>query len=70
MRIECERCEMFESDHCSDCLVTALLHAPGEAVDIDEDVGSSLRTLSGAGLIPTLKFRPRREIPGGEEIPA
>jgi hypothetical protein len=67
MRIECERCEMYESDHCSDCLVTALLH-PGEAVDIDEDVGSSLRTLAGSGLIPTLKFRPRREDePGAAE---
>jgi hypothetical protein len=30
-------------------------------VEIDEELDTSLRTLSGAGLIPVLKFRPRAE---------
>ncbi|MFN2526193.1 MAG: hypothetical protein ABR505_08010 [Actinomycetota bacterium] len=59
MRIECERCVMYESEHCSDCLVTALLHPPEGIVEIDEDLEPSLQTLAGAGLIPVLKFRPR-----------
>ena len=59
MRIECADCEMYQSDHCDDCLVMALLHPPDGIVDIDEDLDGPLRTLSGAGLIPVLKFRPR-----------
>lgn len=61
MQIECSRCEMYRSQHCDDCLVTAMLHPPDAVVDIDEDLGTGLQALSGAGLIPILKFRPRRE---------
>ena len=61
MRIECASCEMYRSEHCDDCLVTALLHPPNGAIDIDEDLDDSLGTLSGAGLIPVLKFRPRAD---------
>jgi hypothetical protein len=59
MRIECTECEMFESSHCDDCLVTALLHPPDGIVEIDEDLDAPLQALSGAGLIPVLRFRPR-----------
>lgn len=60
MRIECERCEMYRSDHCADCLVTALLHPP-DVAETDEELDDCIEALSGAGLIPVLKFRPRRE---------
>jgi hypothetical protein len=59
MRIECSKCEMYESSHCDDCLVTALLHPSQDAVDIDEDLDPPLQALAGSGLIPVLKFRPR-----------
>ena len=59
MQIECSNCEMYRSSHCDDCLVSALLHPPDGVVDIDEDLDPGLRALSGAGLIPVLKFRPR-----------
>lgn len=59
MRIECTECEMFETSHCDDCLVTALLHPPDGIVEIDEDLDAPLQALSGAGLIPVLRFRPR-----------
>ncbi len=59
MRIECSDCEMYRSQHCDECLVTALLHPPDGVVDIDEDLDPGLRALSGAGLIPILRFRPR-----------
>ena len=61
VRIDCTACEMYQSHHCSDCLVTALLHPPSDEVVIDEDLDDSLEALSGAGLIPVLKFTPRRE---------
>ena len=61
MKIDCTQCEMYRSDHCSDCLVTALLHPPEGAVEIDDDLADPLGTLSDAGLIPVLRFRPRDE---------
>jgi len=60
MRIDCTQCEMYQSEHCEDCLVTAVLHPPAGLVDIDEDLDPPLQQLAGAGLIPVLKFRPRR----------
>jgi hypothetical protein len=62
MRIDCTQCEMYQSEHCEDCLVTAVLHPPAGPVEIDHDLDPPLRELTGAGLIPVLKFRPRREI--------
>ena len=67
MKIDCTSCEMYRSEHCEDCLVTALLHPPGGVVEIDEELDDPLQTLSGAGLIPVLKFRPRREAPPAAE---
>ena len=61
MRIDCTQCEMYRSHHCDDCLVTALLHPPEGAVDIDERLDPPLRALSDAGLVPVLRFRPRDE---------
>ena len=59
MRIDCSECEMYASEHCEDCLVTALLHPPTGVVEIDEELDPSLQALSGAGLIPVLRFRAR-----------
>ncbi len=59
MKIDCTSCEMYRSQHCDDCLVTALLHPPEGEVEIEEDLGEPLGALAGAGLIPVLKFRPR-----------
>ena len=63
MKIDCNDCSMYRSEHCADCLVTVMLHPPGDIVEIDEDLDDSLAMLSGAGLIPTLKFRPRGPSP-------
>ena len=61
MQIECSQCEMYRSAHCDDCLVTSLLHPPDGVVDIDEELDPGLRALSGAGLIPILRFRQRSD---------
>jgi hypothetical protein len=52
---------MFQTEHCEDCLVTAVLHPPGTEVEIDEELDSPLRALSGAGLLPVLRFQPHPE---------
>ncbi|MEA2452995.1 MAG: hypothetical protein QOG04_1705 [Actinomycetota bacterium] len=70
MRIECSDCTMYQSSHCDDCLVTALLHPPDGIVEIDEDLDGPLQALTGAGLIPVLKFRPRDPDPGETAVEA
>lgn len=67
MKIDCRKCEMYRSRHCDDCLVTALLHPVGTEVDIDDDLGGSLEALTGAGLVPVLKFRARSEAPPAKD---
>jgi hypothetical protein len=69
VKINCIECAMYRSDHCDDCLVTALLHPPSTSVEWDEDLDAPLQALSGAGLIPVLKFRPRsdEDRPGAPE---
>lgn len=59
MRIDCQECSMYQTSHCDDCLVTALLHPPADVVEIDDELSPELEGLSAAGLIPVLKFRPR-----------
>ncbi len=63
MKIECSNCEMYQSEHCDDCLVTAVLHPLTDTVEIDDDLESSLGALQQAGLIPVLRFRPRSQPP-------
>lgn len=57
--IECASCAMRYSDHCRDCVVSALL-APdprrgGVVVDAAEE--RALRELARAGLIPEIRMR-------------
>ena len=69
MRIDCSECQMFESEHCSDCLVTALLHPQSTAVEIEDALDPPLQALAGAGLIPVLRFRPKEgQAPPGPEV--
>lgn len=66
MQIDCKQCVMYESHHCQDCLVTALLHPAEVPLEIETELDDPLGVLTGAGLIPTLKFRPRRQGPPAE----
>lgn len=61
MLIDCDRCEMQDSHHCRDCVVSALLEpVPTEgAVVIDADEERAIRELARAGLIPEIRMRPR-----------
>jgi hypothetical protein len=59
MRVNCDDCKMQHTSHCDDCLVTALLHPPEGSVEIPDELGTSLGALSGQGLVPVLRFRPR-----------
>ena len=62
MLIECASCAMQHSDHCRDCVVSALLapKARDTAVVVDADEERALRELARAGLIPQIRMRPKR----------
>ncbi len=68
MKIDCTGCEMYRTEHCDDCLVTVLLHPPASMVEIDDELDEPLSTLSAAGLVPVLKFRPRRDVESGPGV--
>lgn len=70
MRIECNRCEMYQTDQCNDCLVTALLHPPSGEIEITDDLDPPLQALQSAGLIPVLRFRPKNEDAAPPDGPA
>jgi len=42
---------------CSDCVVTALLSAPGPDGELDESEFRALRVLANARMIPPLRLR-------------
>ncbi|MGH2772268.1 MAG: hypothetical protein ACRDIU_03905 [Actinomycetota bacterium] len=60
MIIDCKQCEMFQSDHCKDCFVTAVLsRTEAEVVEIDPEEEPAIDNLQQAGLAPILKFKRR-----------
>lgn len=61
MKIECSSCEMYQTSHCDDCLVSALLSPDDDSIEIDDELDPSIQTLAAGGLIPVLRFRPREE---------
>lgn len=62
MLIACASCAMRYTDHCADCVVSALLEpdARSGAMVVDADEERALRELARAGLIPEIRMRPRR----------
>ncbi len=62
LSIECDACLMQHSDHCRDCIVSALVDPiPRKvALVVDADEERALRELASAGLIPEIRMRRRR----------
>jgi hypothetical protein len=58
MLIDCDQCVMRDIA-CSDCVVTALLRAPGPECEIGEAEGRALRVLADARLVPPLRLQMR-----------
>jgi hypothetical protein len=63
MRLDCGSCAIRESEHCEDCVVSALVEPPQGAVVLDVEEERALRALARAGLIPGRRL-------GGGRAPA
>jgi hypothetical protein len=61
MLISCDTCAMQHSEHCRDCVVSALVEPQPRrgAIVVDADEERALRELASAGLIPEIRMRSR-----------
>jgi len=60
--IDCGDCALEGTDACDDCLVSFVLgRDPDDAVVIDADEERALRSLSRAGLVPSMRHTLRAE---------
>lgn len=64
MLIDCDACEV-RGLACGDCVVTVLLGAPPEGVELDAAEQKALDALAEGGLVPRLRLV-RRPRDGGE----
>ncbi len=54
--VDCDRCLVRSASACGDCVVTVLLGAPPEGIEIDADELSAIEALSSSGLVPPLRL--------------
>ena len=57
MVIDCEGCRV-QGPACGDCVVTVLLGAPPDGVQLDETERRALAALADGGLVPPLRLVP------------
>jgi hypothetical protein len=56
--IDCKECEGYQSSHCEDCFVMAVLtRKQDEPLVIDADQEPAITRLQESGLAPVLRFR-------------
>lgn len=60
MIVDCDRCEV-RGGACKDCVITVLLGAPPEGVELDGIDRRALHTLAEAGMVPRLQLVDRGE---------
>ncbi len=60
MIVDCDRCEV-RGDACKDCVITVLLGAPPEGVELDGIDRRALHTLAEADMAPRLQLADRGE---------
>ena len=57
MIIDCDTCS-GQGVHCHDCVISVLLNAPPQQVQLDSDEQIALVRLADAGLVPPLRLVP------------
>ena len=57
LHVDCDTC-MARGPACGDCVITVLLGAPPQGVDLDADEQAALAALADSGLVPPLRLIP------------
>jgi hypothetical protein len=60
MIVDCDRCEVC-GDACKDCVITVLLGAPPEGIELDGVDRRALHIVGEAGMMPRLQLVDRGE---------
>lgn len=55
MIVDCDRCEV-RGNACGECVITVLLGAPPEGLELDGADRRALDTLAAAGMVPRLQL--------------
>ena len=55
LQVDCDSCGAG-GPACGDCVITVLLGAPVDGVDLDSDERATLDALAGSGLVPPLRL--------------
>lgn len=58
LHIDCGSCAVRSAAACGDCVVSVLLGAPQQGVDLDHDEQAALLALADSGLVPPLRLVP------------
>jgi len=54
--VDCDRCLVRSPGACGDCVVTVLLGAPPDGIELDNDEVAALGALAEGGLVPPLRL--------------
>ena len=57
LHVDCDSC-VARGPACGDCVITVLLGAPMQGVDLDTDEQAALVALAVSGLVPPLRLVP------------
>lgn len=57
LHVDCDGCAV-RGDACGDCVITVLLGAPPDGVELDAAEQAAIEALSGSGLVPPLRLVP------------
>jgi hypothetical protein len=68
LHVDCETC-VARGPACSDCVISVLLGAPGQAVDLDPAEQAALSALADSGLVPPLRLIPGARPARGVQAP-
>lgn len=58
MLIDCANCAV-RGPACGSCVISVMLGAPPDGVEIDESERAALRALADAGMVPHLRLVPK-----------
>ncbi len=62
--VDCDGCQV-RGVRCGECVVSVLMGAPPEGVELDPETASALAALADGGLVPRLQVVPLRRAAAG-----
>ena len=61
LHVDCSSCAA-RGPACSDCVISVLLGAPVEGIDLDTEEQAALSALAESGMVPPLRLVPRFDL--------